>query len=125
MNQQDWDALVVMAEKETAQTLKNLPTDLREHAEAVPLVFEPWVSEELANEDIEPDVLGLFVGTPFDVIESTDPMPPQIFVFLESIWEAVEGDEEAFRTEVRLTYLHELGHYLGLDEEDIEARGLG
>lgn len=125
MNQPDWETLVRIAEKVTAHTLKNLPPDLREHAETVPLVFEPWVSDELANEDIDPDVLGLFVGVPFDVVESLDPMPPQIFIFLESIWEAVEGDEEAFRTEVRLTYLHELGHYLGLDEEDIEARGLG
>ncbi len=30
----------------------------------------------------------------------------------------------AFDQEVRLTYLHELGHYLGLDESDLEKRGL-
>ena len=29
----------------------------------------------------------------------------------------------AFREEVRITYLHELGHYLGLEEDEIEARG--
>jgi predicted Zn-dependent protease with MMP-like domain len=35
--------------------------------------------------------------------------------------EAVESD---FREEVRITFLHELGHYLGLNEEDISERGL-
>ena len=35
-----------------------------------------------------------------------------------------EGDVEIFRDECRLTYLHELGHYLGWDEDDLTARGL-
>jgi predicted Zn-dependent protease with MMP-like domain len=29
-----------------------------------------------------------------------------------------------FRNEIRITYLHELGHYLGLDEDDLFERGL-
>jgi len=29
-----------------------------------------------------------------------------------------------YREEVRVTYLHELGHYLGWDEDDLTARGL-
>ena len=36
----------------------------------------------------------------------------------------VEGDEEEFRFEVRTTLMHELGHYLGLDEEELDERGL-
>ena len=35
-----------------------------------------------------------------------------------------EADEEIYRDEVRLTYLHELGHYLGWDEDEIAERGL-
>ena len=35
------------------------------------------------------------------------------------------GDEDAdFEDEVRLTYLHELGHHFGWDEGDLEERGL-
>jgi predicted Zn-dependent protease with MMP-like domain len=30
----------------------------------------------------------------------------------------------AFRAEARLTFLHELGHYLGWDEDQVSARGL-
>ena len=36
-----------------------------------------------------------------------------------------EDDPDTFREEVRITFLHELGHLLGLDEEDLDVRGLG
>jgi predicted Zn-dependent protease with MMP-like domain len=121
----NWQKLLQAAERETVRTLKKLPPDLRTRAGKVPVVFEPWVSEDLIDGDIMPDILGLFVGNPFDDTDSIDPMPPQIFLFLESIWEAVEGDEQEFLEEVRLTYLHELGHYLGFNEDDVEERGLG
>jgi predicted Zn-dependent protease with MMP-like domain len=32
--------------------------------------------------------------------------------------------EIRFEDKVRITYLHELGHHLGLDEDDLEERGL-
>lgn len=119
-----WHKLSTLAEAETGSTLQRLPPDLRERAGAVPLVFEPWVNEELIGPDVDPDILGLFVGEPHNATDATLPIPPQIFLFLESIWELVAGDETAFREEVRLTYLHELGHFLGLDEGDLESRGL-
>ena len=124
MDARRWKKLATIAETETAATLARLPPELRERAAGVPLVFEPWASEELLEPDMEPDILGLFVGDPYNVSESLQPMPPQIYLFLESIDESVDGDEEAFRTEVRVTYLHELGHYLGLGEGELEARGL-
>ena len=51
-------------------------------------------------------------------------MPPQIILFLENLWEISDGDEAVFRDEIRTTYMHELGHYLGLDEDDLYDRGL-
>jgi predicted Zn-dependent protease with MMP-like domain len=35
-----------------------------------------------------------------------------------------DADEEGFREEVRVTFLHELGHYIGFNEDDLEQRGL-
>ena len=112
------------AEQVTSDTVRRLPEPLRERAARVPLVFEPWISEAIAGDELDPDSLGLFVGDPHGTTDPTQPMPPQIFLFLESIWDFAEADEEAFREEVRITYLHELGHYLGLDELDLEDRGL-
>lgn len=124
MDARHWHKLIAVAELETRATLQQVPTELRDRARTVPVLFEPWAGEELLAPDLEPDILGLFVGDPYNITDATQPMPPQIFLFLESIWDAVEGDEDAFREEVRLTYLHELGHYLGLDEGELEARGL-
>jgi len=49
---------------------------------------------------------------------------PRIRLFLENVWEWVERDEQDYRDEVATTYLHELGHYLGWDEDDVAQRGL-
>ncbi|HEX9785948.1 MAG TPA: metallopeptidase family protein [Opitutaceae bacterium] len=119
-----WKKLSTIAGQETTETVKGLPVALRERAEALPVVFEPWLSEALVDTGLDPDLLGLFVGDAHNISEPLDPMPPQIFLFLESIWEYVEGDERAFREEVRVTFLHELGHFLGFDEGDLETRGL-
>jgi predicted Zn-dependent protease with MMP-like domain len=124
MNARHWRKLVTMAEEETRGTLAGLPPELRERASGVPVMMEPWVSDELMDTGLEPDILGLFVGDSFNITQSNAPMPPQIFLFLESIWASVEGNEADFREEVQTTYLHELGHYLGLDEDDLEDRGL-
>ena len=51
-------------------------------------------------------------------------MPAQILLFLGNLWEFAEADETAFLDEVRITYLHELGHYFGWDEDDLAARDL-
>jgi len=124
MDARHWHQLVTFAEKEIADLRQGLPRQLREPAAGVPVVFQPWIDGELAGSEIEPDVLGLFVGTPRGSDDATDAMPPQIFLFLESIWTAVEADPDAFCEEVGVTYLHELGHFLGLDELDLERRGL-
>ena len=34
-------------------------------------------------------------------------------------------DETSLREEVRVTVLHEIGHFFGLDEDDLDDLGLG
>ena len=113
-----------MADEAVQAARKRLPEEVRTAAGALPVTFEPWPSEAmLEDEGIEPDILGLFVGLALD--ESGDAtLPPQILLFLENLWDFAEGDEAVFRDEVRITYLHELGHYLGWDEGEIARRGL-
>jgi predicted Zn-dependent protease with MMP-like domain len=118
-----WENLQALALNEVAATLKELPEPLREKARLVPVTFERVPNQGLQADGISADTLGLFVGPDF-VQEEVVPMPPQIILFLENIWEQAEQKEDCFRDEVRTTYLHELGHYLGLDEEDLTERGL-
>jgi predicted Zn-dependent protease with MMP-like domain len=119
----DWEKLCSIALMEVKEMLASLPEALRVRAEKLPVIFERQPNAELQADGIEADTLGLFTGAEF-VEENDTPMPPQIILFLENIWDVAETDEKLFRDEVRTTFLHELGHYLGLDEDDLAERGL-
>lgn len=118
--------LIRIAETVVAEAQAALPAELREPAARLPVVYHDWPSDEILGEEFEPDILGMFVGSPHG--ENTgdrNDLPSHILLFLENLWDYAEGEEAAFREEVRLTYLHELGHYFGWDEADLDARGLG
>lgn len=118
----NWEQLCGLAQLEVEETLAALPEPLSERGEKLPVIFECQPSADLQAAGIEADTLGLFTGAEF-VEENDQPLPPQIILFLQNIWDAVE-DEKHFREQVRTTFLHELGHYLGLDENDLIERGL-
>jgi predicted Zn-dependent protease with MMP-like domain len=121
----DWQKLHTLAQTEVKATLAALPEPLRDRAQALPVTFERLPNKTQLRDGIEPDTLGLFVGPEFAHEETTTlPLPPQIILFLENLWDLAEADEDLFREEVHKTYLHELGHYLGLDEDDLFDRGL-
>jgi len=119
----EWNELCALATKEIEATLAELPVELRERAAKLPVTFEPVPNAGLQADGIDSDVLGLFIG-PEMAEEDAIPMPSQIILFLENLWDFAEGDENVFCDEVRTTFLHELGHFLGLDEDDLEDRGL-
>lgn len=119
----NWNELLELARAEVAATIAELPDDLRPRAAALPVTYERVPGPAVVADGIEPDTLGLFVGGDF-VHEEHVPMPAQIILYLENIRDMVEGDEDWFLEEVHITYIHELGHYLGLDEDELEERGL-
>jgi predicted Zn-dependent protease with MMP-like domain len=112
-----------LARETIAALLAEMPAELRARAEEVPVVFFPRPTEEMLDEGLEEDLLGLFVGEN-RMEEDPEAMPPEILLFLDNLWDYAEGDREAFEEEVRVTYYHELGHYLGLEEDDLFDRGL-
>jgi predicted Zn-dependent protease with MMP-like domain len=119
----NWQQLLRLASDEIEATLADLPAPLRERARQLPVTFERVPNAALLTDGIEADTLGLFTGAEF-AEEGQVPMPPQIILFLENLWEFADQHEEVFLDEVRTTYLHELGHYLGLNEDDLFERGL-
>jgi predicted Zn-dependent protease with MMP-like domain len=119
----NWENLCAVATKEIEATLEELPKPLRNHAARLPVALERIPNAGLQADGIAADTLGLFTGAEF-VDEEMISMPPQVILFLENIWELAEGDEEIFCDEIRKTFLHELGHYFGLDEADLTQRGL-
>lgn len=117
--------LTVIAEEVVATARRRLPRAVRRVANTVPVCYEPHPNEDLVIDGVEVDSLGLFVGHEHrGELGENQPLPPQILLFLDNILDLAEGDEAVYRDEVRLTYLHELGHYLGWDEDEIARRGL-
>ena len=122
-DQDHWKNLLWLAQDEVSRVVEALPDDLRRHALQVPVTYESYPGEALLGDGWDPDLLGMFVGDP--VGESpTSGVPLQIFLFLENLWDFAGEDPERFQEEVRITYVHEFGHYLGLDEDELEERGL-
>ena len=119
-------ALERIAKTEVAALRLELPREMARRAAEVPVVMLARPTKAMVRDDgIDPDLLGLFVGPNCaEGVESGDPLPPEILLFLENLWDYADGDEDVFREEVRVTYYHELGHYLGLEEGDLEDRGL-
>jgi predicted Zn-dependent protease with MMP-like domain len=109
-----------IARDEVASVMAALPAPLAGPARTVPVIFQ---ARPDPDDGLGDDLLGLFIGTEF-AHEGDDPLPPQILLFLENLQDEAEGNEQRFREEVRITYLHELGHYLGLDEDALFDRGL-
>jgi predicted Zn-dependent protease with MMP-like domain len=120
-----FERLESIASRVVRDTLAELPPTLRQEAEACLIEL----AEMEALMDIEPeldaDLLGLFEGNSRDEESqgSAEEMP-RIRLFLDNIWDAAEGHLATYREEVRITLLHELGHYLGLDEDSVAALGL-
>lgn len=121
----DLAQLATMAQPVIAAARRRLPAAVRTVAEGVPVCYELAPNEAVLAEGWEPDILGLFIGhTHGGELQEGQPLPPQIVLFLANLWDYAEGDTGIYCDEVRLTYLHELGHYLGWDEDEIAQRGL-
>ena len=120
-----FERLLTIATSVVKSILLSLPEDLREEASACRLELAEMDAIMDIDEELDPDLLGLFEGN-----TRGDPMPespeemPRIRLFLDNLWDASNGELETYRYEVRITFLHELGHYLGLDEEEVAALGL-
>ena len=71
-------------------------------------------------------VLGLFEGVPLPEQHSNHSgfLPDAVFIYKNAL-EAICVDEEQLRHEVKVTVLHEVGHYFGLDEHELHALGWG
>ena len=72
------------------------------------------------------DLLGLFTGWTYgEKLDESDPMPPSVRLFIENRRLEAADDPRRFRKEVRTTLPHGIGHDLGLDEDGLDALGIG
>ncbi|MCL1910047.1 MAG: metallopeptidase family protein [Kiritimatiellaeota bacterium] len=113
------------ADAAASALMKSLPLDLRGKLAGVAITLsgkpDPHEVEEEGDED---ELLGLFIGATLAEGGADSDFPPEIRLFVENIRDETGDDVAEFKREVRTTLLHEIGHYLGLDEDALELRGL-
>lgn len=114
--------LLELAALKIETTRLELPSALRKALEGVAVVLEEFPSCEQEADGVSSDQLGLFEGAV--AADSQNPQVARIVLWLGNLWDMCEADEAAYVDEVRITFLHELGHYIGFDESDLFDRGL-
>lgn len=113
-----WNHLLRIAESEWTRLHAELPADVRAAIADVAVLFEEFPDRN----DLDPDLLGFFEGSPAGETETG--LPGRITLWLGNLWDFSNAQEAVFRDETRITLLHEIGHALGWDEDEIAARGL-
>jgi len=120
-----FEDLTTIAEEVVGETLAALPGELSEAAAGVTVSYEDLPDDDLIDDGFDAGTLGLFTGPDRAEHEAAyDPHPPRITIYIENLYLFAGYNLDGFRKEVRITYLHELGHYLGLNEDEISERGL-
>jgi len=108
------------------QAYRQVPEPVREALENVDVVVEEWPGpEEMALLEEGSTLFGLYSGVPLTERTGGDPiLPDRIVIYRQPILRSCATREEAIR-EIRITLWHEVGHYLGMEEEDLHGLGYG
>jgi predicted Zn-dependent protease with MMP-like domain len=112
-------------ERLVAEAVMLIPRRFRREMRNIALVVEDEPSPDLLEEmEIDPpDTLyGLYQGTPLTERGAGfgNALPDVITIFQGPIEDECEGDEDEIRAVIGETLIHEVGHYFGLSEEEIE-----
>jgi predicted Zn-dependent protease with MMP-like domain len=104
--------------------LETIPAEFRTALDNIAIVIEDEPTpDQLDQVDIEPPdtLLGLYEGTPLTEREWAhgNVLPDKITLFQGPIEDASEDDDDAMVV-VGETLIHEIGHYFGLSEDEIE-----
>jgi predicted Zn-dependent protease with MMP-like domain len=114
-----------------SEALDRLPEEFRQAVDGeVAVLVEPVPRVELLRSGepaFDPEILGLYVGVPLPEREnSTSPpkLPDVVYLFQRNLEHAGTTREEIV-DEIAVTVFHEIGHYLGYDDDELEERGIG
>jgi predicted Zn-dependent protease with MMP-like domain/Flp pilus assembly protein TadD len=109
--------------------LASLPDQVRAYLSNVAITVEDLPAEDdlLASEPpLSPSILGVFRGAPLGDKASMDPwnhFPSSIVLYQKNLQRFATNHDDLVH-EIGVTLLHEVGHFLGLDEDELAERGL-
>lgn len=117
-------------EKIVEEAIADLPEELQKLLEECSVIIQEWADPELMErmgiDDRDDTPYGFYDGTPLGMrgpTENSFLLPDRIYVFRGPLVEDFPERDELVE-EIRVTLFHELGHMIGLDEDDMEERGL-
>jgi predicted Zn-dependent protease with MMP-like domain len=117
-------------DREVRKAARKLPRQFRQALDRVPVVVQDLPHAGLADDgdslELPPDILGLFEGVPLpdtEAMEVVAAQPNCIYLFQRNL-ERAATDPDDLIAQIEITLYHELGHYLGFEEEDMDNLGL-
>ncbi len=108
------------------EALADLPRSIREYVENVPVLIHDFPDEDLlGRENVSPQILGIFIGVPRTEAAVTAQAQDldRVILFKKNLEKICRTRVELVE-QIQVTVKHEIGHYLGLDEDDLERLGL-
>ena len=107
------------------EAIDTIPGKFARKVRNLVIVIEDAASEELLDEmeiDDSSELLGLYQGTPLTERrwDYGNALPDRILLF-QGPHERDADDDEVLIVSIAETLIHEIGHYFGLSEEEIEA----
>jgi len=106
----------VSFEDHVRAALDELPSNLASALTNVAVIVEDENPED-------PELFGLYHGVPLPERGDMAGMPPDMISIYRIPLEDSFPDPEELREEIRITVLHELAHYFGLDENRLAELG--
>ncbi len=108
------------------QAYKQVPPPVMRALRNVDVAVEEWPDRGESDQDEgESTLFGLYTGVPLPEREGGEPLvPDRIVIYRQPILRSCSTRAEAVR-EIRVTLLHEVGHCLGMGEEDLHRLGYG
>jgi predicted Zn-dependent protease with MMP-like domain len=105
--------------------------DFEEHVRAALDLVPPELAKGLENVAVvvedehpgDPGLFGSFYGIPRTERSAFGPSPPATITIYRLPLEDAFPDPDELRNEIRITVLHELAHYFGIDEGRIGELG--
>jgi len=110
------------------EALSSIPSEIRRYVENCPVLVEDLPDPDLIRrESLSPQILGLFEGVPATAAGAAPTVVrtdvDRILLFKRNL-EKVAATRAELVEQIQITVKHEVGHYLGMDEDEIEELGL-
>jgi len=111
------------------QAIERIPIAMRQHLENILITVQKRPGAELLEElglSSEDMLFGIYWGVPLTERSVIDPplYPDTIFLFQEPLEDACATLDELIE-EIEITVAHEIAHFLGMTDEELDALGYG